>query len=461
MPFPKPGGGSGLDQLTGDVTAGPGTGAQAATLEATANVESVIAANTTVAGAIQGTATPGGDLAGTGSTYTTPELIAVGTAGTVGDASHYPVVTTDAKGRVTGMVATAVPAGTPATTVTGPDAFGATAIVGTSTLYAREDHDHGLPAAPAVPAPATTVTGPDTFGAAAVVGTGTTYARVDHDHGLPAAPADIPLSTVTAAGDLIVGSGAGTVSRLGIGANGDVLTVAAGALGYAAPSTGVDLLQFFQSTLPSSQNWFSVTYGNGAFVAVANGSTAAAYSTNGGVTWTASTLPSSSDWIAVTYGNGAFVAVAYNSTAAAYSTNGGVTWTASTLPSSATWRSVAYGNGAFVAVANGSTAAAYTQVVALTGANTAAVAAPAVTSGTAFTPSVASNSTVYFQINAGSAGSYTLTMGPTTGAENTIASAAAVTVGNDVLVSLVVPRSWLVVLTLTTVTLGSTTVVAM
>lgn len=41
----------------------------------------------------------------------------------------------------------------------------------------------------AVPSPASTVTGPDTFGASAVVGTGTTYARVDHDHGLPAAPA--------------------------------------------------------------------------------------------------------------------------------------------------------------------------------------------------------------------------------------------------------------------------------
>lgn len=45
----------------------------------------------------------------------------------------------------------------------------------------------------------------------------------------------IPLSTVTAAGDLIVGTGAGAVSRLGIGANGDVLTVASGALSYAAP----------------------------------------------------------------------------------------------------------------------------------------------------------------------------------------------------------------------------------
>ena len=34
--------------------------------------------------------------------------------------------------------------------------------------------------------PATTVTGPDTIGHAAVVGTGLHYARNDHDHGLPA-----------------------------------------------------------------------------------------------------------------------------------------------------------------------------------------------------------------------------------------------------------------------------------
>jgi hypothetical protein len=38
------------------------------------------------------------------------------------------------------------------------------------------------------PSPAMTVTGPDSFGASAVVGTGTTYARADHNHGLPAAP---------------------------------------------------------------------------------------------------------------------------------------------------------------------------------------------------------------------------------------------------------------------------------
>jgi hypothetical protein len=36
----------------------------------------------------------------------------------------------------------------PATTVVGPDAYGTPASVGTSTQYARADHDHGLPAAP-------------------------------------------------------------------------------------------------------------------------------------------------------------------------------------------------------------------------------------------------------------------------------------------------------------------------
>ena len=145
MPFNK--GGSGIDQLTGDVTAGPGTGSQAAT------------------------------------------LAAVGTAETVGDATHYPIITTDAKGRVTVATAQAVPPGvSPATTVTGPDAYGAAAVVGVGTTFARADHDHGLPAAPVVPTAATTVTGPDAYGAAAVVGVGTTFARADHDHGLPAAP---------------------------------------------------------------------------------------------------------------------------------------------------------------------------------------------------------------------------------------------------------------------------------
>ena len=76
----------------------------------------------------------------------------------------------------------------PATTVTGPDAYGASAVVGTSAKFARQDHDHGLPGASGGVSPATIVTGPDTFGASAVVGSSLLYARQDHDHGLPSAP---------------------------------------------------------------------------------------------------------------------------------------------------------------------------------------------------------------------------------------------------------------------------------
>jgi len=64
----------------------------------------------TLAGAVQGSATPGGDLAGAGSTYTTPLLTAVGpgATGPTGNATTVPVVTIDAKGRVTGLTSTTI-----------------------------------------------------------------------------------------------------------------------------------------------------------------------------------------------------------------------------------------------------------------------------------------------------------------------------------------------------------------
>ena len=149
--------------------------------------------------------------------------------------------------------------------------------------------------------------------------------------------------------------------------------------------------------MPSSASWYSVTYGDGKFVAVANG--AAAYSTDG-IAWTAASLalpvsclsvaygngkfvavangaaaysddgitwapvplsPSCASyaWRSVTYGNGEFVMVAEdNSATAAYSTDG-INWTPATMPSSDSWYSVTYGNGKFVAVASNSATAAY------------------------------------------------------------------------------------------------------
>jgi len=140
--------------------------------------------------------------------------------------------------------------------------------------------------------------------------------------------------------------------------NGKFVAVANGSTATAYSTDGITWLTPGIG-LPSSTTWESVTYGNGKFVAIVNASTAAAYSTDG-ITWNAANaLPSAASWQSVTYGNGKFVAVAYGATVAAYSTDG-ITWFASNaLPSAASWGSVTYGNGKFVAVANSSTAAAY------------------------------------------------------------------------------------------------------
>jgi hypothetical protein len=111
---------------------------------------------------------------------------------------------------VTGTLANPVVNATepaPATTVTGPDTYGAPAVVGVDTTFAREDHDHGLPAAPTVPTASATVDGPDAFGDAANAGTAATWSKGDHKHGLPAAPA-VPAVATTVAGPAAYGAAA-------------------------------------------------------------------------------------------------------------------------------------------------------------------------------------------------------------------------------------------------------------
>jgi hypothetical protein len=114
-----------------------------------------------------------------------------------------------------------------------------------------------------------------------------------------------------------------------------------------------------------------VGYGaGGVYVAVASGSDQTAYSSNG-TTWTLASLPSSGTWTAIAHGlvdDGStiakvsrFVAVKSGSSAAAYSDDGGATWTATTLPASAAWSSITYGEGRWVAIASDSTTVAITQ----------------------------------------------------------------------------------------------------
>ena len=122
----------------------------------------------------------------------------------------------------------------------------------------------------------------------------------------------------------------------------------------AAYST--DGINWIKTTLPTNAKWQSVCYGNGKFVAVAYLSSIAAYSIDG-INWTQSTLPADSSWYSICYGNDKFVAITgYNKNIAAYSTDG-INWTQSTLPTSAQWSQLCYGNGMFVTVAVGTIAA--------------------------------------------------------------------------------------------------------
>ncbi|MFT5260427.1 MAG: hypothetical protein ACI810_002178, partial [Gammaproteobacteria bacterium] len=106
----------------------------------------------------------------------------------------------------------------------------------------------------------------------------------------------------------------------------------------------------------TANNWRSVTYGNGLFVAVANTGGNRVMTSPDGAVWTARTQPGVDIWQAVTYGNGLFVAVASSGEKQVMTSPDGVTWTrrdAAEPESNKSWQSVAYGNGLFSAVANG------------------------------------------------------------------------------------------------------------
>jgi hypothetical protein len=96
-------------------------------------------------------------------------------------------------------------------------------------------------------------------------------------------------------------------------------------------------------TLPTSQQWCGVAFGNSVFVAIGTSSTNAATSPDG-ITWTARTIPSGA-YYAVIYAAGLFVAIG---TSVCATSPDGITWTARTI-GAFNWRTIAYGNGIFVA----------------------------------------------------------------------------------------------------------------
>lgn len=87
------------------------------------------------------------------------------------------------------------------------------------------------------------------------------------------------------------------------------------------------------------------------------------------------------------------------------------------------------------------------------------IAIPTVTSGIAFTPSTTRNTAVYIPIAATTTGTYTVTYGPTTGAENALFSALLLTASSSESVTVFCPATWKVVVTVTgtTVAIGTVT----
>ena len=88
---------------------------------------------------------------------------------------------------------------------------------------------------------------------------------------------------------------------------------------------------------------------------------------------------------------------------------------------------------------------------------TTTVTAPAVTSGAAFTPSAAGQNTMVYLTFALAGTLTSVTMGPTTGAENAVYGAAVLPVGGLAL-SLRVPPGWKVVVTTVTSTITASVV---
>ena len=108
---------------------------------------------------------------------------------------------------------------------------------------------------------------------------------------------------------------------------------------------------------PVNNNYESVTYGNGLFVAVAITGTGNRVMTSpDGITWTARTSAADNLWYGVTYANNLFVAVAADGVGNRVMTSpDGITWTSRASAVDNQWTSVTFGNGLFVAVANSGT----------------------------------------------------------------------------------------------------------
>ena len=108
------------------------------------------------------------------------------------------------------------------------------------------------------------------------------------------------------------------------------------------------------STVPTN-DWRSVTFGNGQFVAVSASGTNRMMYSDDGQAWTSSNTTEANTWESVTYGNGQYVAVSSDGTNRVAISSDGVSWTTASPAQSNSWKSVTFGKKLFVAVSSDGT----------------------------------------------------------------------------------------------------------
>ena len=101
-----------------------------------------------------------------------------------------------------------------------------------------------------------------------------------------------------------------------------------------------------------SYTWYSVSFGNGIFVAASLSGSPRVMTSSDGISW--SDYSVTEGLFFITSGNGVFVGINANSgtKARVYTSPGGATWTVSATLAPNNWNSIAFGNYIFVAEQN-------------------------------------------------------------------------------------------------------------
>jgi len=136
--------------------------------------------------------------------------------------------------------------------------------------------------------------------------------------------------------------------------NGTFVAIANGEQKFAYSTNNCSTWTTVNVTAAPANDYRDIAYGKEIFVAIDGSSNWAVVSTDNGETWIETQIDLSEDstannWRTVKYGNGRFVAVSEDDRPAAYSFDG-VTWYSSTTPVSGT--ALEYGQGLFVVINN-------------------------------------------------------------------------------------------------------------